>query len=171
VAGTLDRVMREADGSHVVVDLKTKDTLDFGVGEIAAQLACYEDGINNTGIWDGRQYNRSIKVRTDYGLVVHLPQNGDTCTIHKVDLSMGREIARVCVEVRDSRRMKVANGISAYAAPVAVSGEEVDCYWLEALNAAHDWDALAAVAGRAKCFGQWNERLARQARLIAQGLS
>jgi len=169
VAGKLDRVYREVDGSYVVGDLKTKGTLDFGVGEIAAQLACYEDGINNTGIWDGRQYNRSLRVRTDYGLVVHLPQNGDTCTVHRVDLSTGREIARVCLDVRDSRRIKGADTISAYQAP-ALSQDERDAYWLEQANAAHNVDELRSVWDRVASFDQRNTRLADQFRLIAKGL-
>lgn len=170
VAGKLDRVMREADGSYVVVDVKTKDTLDFGVGEIAVQLAAYEDGINNTGIWDGRQYNRSLKVRTDYGLVIHLPQNGDTCTVEKIDLHMGRDLGEACLKVRDARRVKTDHGIRRYAPPAPLSQDERDAYWLEAANAAQTWGDLAAVAARAKSFGQFNERLSGQFRIIAEGL-
>lgn len=165
-AGKLDRVLREADGSYVVSDLKTKDSLELGAAEIAAQLANYEDGINNTGIWDGRTYNRSIRVRTDYGLVIHLPQNGDTCDVVKIDLSTGHEISRVCLEVRQARRVQGKNCMSAYAAP-RLSQDDQDAYWLEAGNAARTYEELVAVAGRARAFGQLNNRIAAQFRIIA----
>ena len=46
VAGKLDRIGSLRDGSNVVVDLKTGDSLDFSFPSIAAQLDCYVDGVN-----------------------------------------------------------------------------------------------------------------------------
>ena len=168
VAGKFDRILTEPDGTYVLADLKTKDSLDFGAGEIKAQEAVYEDGINNTGVWTGRHYDTSVKVRTDYGLVIWLPQSGNSCEIRKVDLASGHEVARVCAEVRLSQ--KVRHELTPYEPQQPLSQDVKDQYWLEALNAAHTRDELVQVAARARTFGQWNERLAGQARLLAGAL-
>lgn len=168
VAGKFDRILTEPDGSHVMVDLKTKDTLDFGVAEIAAQLAVYQDGVNEHGVYTGTpgcMYDTSVKVRADYGLVIHLPQNGTTCTLHWVDLHAGHEISRVCLEVRQSRKIKPDHIMRPYS-PSLPSRDEMEAYWIEQMNAAADRAGLMAVRDRARSFGQWTERLAGQARVI-----
>src|SRR5262249_26084909 len=73
VAGTFDRILTHTDGRNAVADVKTGDSLDLSFPGIAAQLSCYEDGINMHGVWDGSRYNMSVAVDPDYAIVIHLP--------------------------------------------------------------------------------------------------
>lgn len=166
VAGKLDRIYRLFDGSYVIGDLKTGDSLDYSMPEIAAQLDCYRDGVNNTGVYDGRGYDRSIRVRDDIGIVVHLPSTRDEVRVYWVDLQQGRKLNEANLMVRDARKVR-SEHVSGLYGPEPLSQDEQDAYWLEALNGVLTYDELVAVAARARCFGQWNERLAGQARVVA----
>lgn len=172
VAGTFDRIFGLADGSFVIGDLKTSDSLDLSFHSISAQLATYENGVNETGIWDGRQYAQPLKVRTDFALVIHLPSTRDEVTVYTVDLAAGHELGRICLDVRQSRKVK-ARDVAQVFQPGAygLSTDTVDLYWLEQLNAAHTVTQLISVADRARAVSQWNERLAGQARLLSKELT
>ena len=170
-AGKFDRIYQLTDGSYVIGDLKTGDDLDLSLPSIAAQLNCYEDGINEHGIFDGRRYDDSIKVRTDFGIVVHLPSTRDEVNVLKVDLAEGRTINAANLQVRATRRIKARHVAQVFQADLAGSSlADVEAYWLEQLNAAHTPNELVAVSVRARGFGQWNERLAGQARIIVAQL-
>jgi hypothetical protein len=172
VAGKFDRVFQLADGSFVIGDLKTGDSLDLSFPSIAGQLACYEDGINHTGIWDGARYDTGLKVRTDFGIVVHLPSTREEVTIYQVSLDQGHELNRVCLEVRQARRIKAKHVSQVFQADAyRAAGDNPEQDWLEELNAAHTVPQLVAIAARARSFGQWTERLAGQARLLAAELT
>lgn len=171
VAGKFDRVYRLPDGSNVIGDVKTGDSLDLSMPSIAAQLACYEDGINSVGIFNGQRYDTDVKVRTDFGLVVHLPSTRDEVTLIMVDLDQGHEICRVNLEVKTVRRIKAKHVASVFQLDaVAAAGDHADQHWLEQMNAAQTYAQLVAVAKRAQSFSQWNDRLADQARIIAADL-
>lgn len=172
VAGKFDRIFRLADGSYVIGDLKTGDSLDLSMPSIAAQLDCYRDGINNVGVFDGQRYDTSIRVRNDFGIVVHLPSTRDECTVYRIDLNEGRRINEANLTVRNARKIKAKHVANVFdPSPFApLAGLEADAYWLEQLNAAHTYAELTDVAARARNFGQWNERLAAQARVIAAGI-
>lgn len=168
VAGKFDRVFGMRDGSAVIGDLKTGDSLDLSFPSISAQLQCYEDGVNNVGIFDGQRYLTGIKVRTDFGIVVHLPSTRDEVTVYRVDLSQGRIINAANLEVRAARQIKAKHVATVFdSAALLPTGDELDQHWLEAMNAVHTYAELVAVAERARSFGQWNERLAGQARIVA----
>lgn len=170
-AGKFDRIYRLCEGSYVIGDLKTGDSLDLSFPHIAAQLEAYENGINTHGIFDGQRYDESIKVRTDFGIVVHLPSTRDEVTIYVVDLDEGRKLNEVNVTIREARRVKAKHVSDVYTPDLNhLNQEEVDFHWLEQLNAAQSLMDLVAVADRARTFGQWNERLADQARLIANDM-
>lgn len=171
VAGKFDRVFQLGDGTRVIGDLKTGDNLDLSMPSISAQLACYEDGVNNVGIWDGVRYDTTIKVRTDFGIVIHLPSTRDEVTVIRVDLKHGHELNRVCLKVRDIRRVKSKHVSSVFDPGLyRATGVDVEHGWLEVLNAAHTVGDLVDVAARARRFGHWTERLAGQARLLAAEL-
>lgn len=170
VAGKFDRIFALGDGSYVIGDMKTGDSLDFGFPSIAAQLDCYRDGINSVGVFDGQRYDTSIKVRDDFGIVVHMPSTRFEITIYAVNLGMGANINAGNLVVRDVRRIK-SRDVSTVFDQVGFgilnrSQDEQDGYWLEAMNGAMTRAELVAVAERARCFDQWNERLAGQARII-----
>jgi len=173
VAGKYDRVFGLRDGSFVIGDLKTGSSLDLSFPAIAAQLECYADGINSHGVYAGKgeRYDRSLMVREDFGIVVHLPSDRDEVTVYMVDLSQGRTINAVNLAVRDARRIKHQHVSAVFqGADWMPTPAELDAHWLEQMNAAHTYDQLVSVAQRAKTFRQWNERLADQARIIATEL-
>lgn len=171
VAGKFDRVCGLRDGSNVVVDLKTGDSIDLAFPSIAGQLDAYRDGINSVGIFDGQRYDQSVKVRDDFGIVIHLPSTRLEVAVYAIDLAKGAIINAANLAVRDARRIKAEHvatvfDLTGFGIP-AMSQDERDAHWLEQLNGAFTREQLVDVAGRAKAFGQWNDRLAGQARLLA----
>lgn len=171
VAGKFDRIFQLGDGSYAIGDLKTGDSLDLSMTSISGQLACYESGINHTGIWDGTRYDDTVKVRTDFGIVVHLPSTRDEVTVYRVSLDQGHEMNRVCLQVRQARRIKSKHVAQVFQADAYRTGaRDPRQDWLEELNAAHTVPELVSIAARARSFGQWTERLAGQARLLAAEL-
>lgn len=111
VAGTLDRIYRDADGEYVIGDLKTGN-IEYEAFKIQIQLALYTHGVNQSGVWDPdreRWDTRGIPpVRTDYGIVMHLPVGSAQCTVYKVNLTEGWEDAHLCAKVRARRNRRVA---------------------------------------------------------------
>lgn len=115
VAGTLDRIFQLPNGELVIGDLKTGSDLSYGWGEIATQLAVYAHGVNTHGLFDWRtktwqdwqsDHDETLRVRTDYGIVMHLPASGEGCTLYRVDLVKGWERAQVCGRVMTMQKDK-----------------------------------------------------------------
>ena len=170
-AGKFDLITRMGDGSNVMTDLKTGDSVDLSMPSIAAQLECYQRGVNEHGIFNGRNYDTDLKVRDDFGLVIHLPSTRDEVSVIKVSLERGREINDANLTVRAARRIKAKHVAETFQAGLyAAAGAGADQYWIEQLNAAYTVAQLIEAAERAHSFGQWNERLAGQARLLADEL-
>lgn len=175
VAGTFDRVYRLGDGSNVIGDLKTGDSLDLSFPSIAAQLDCYRDGINRDGVFDGQRYDKSIKVRNDFGIVVHLPSTRNEVTVYAVDLTLGAQINAANLTVKQVRQIKAKHVSTVFDVTGFGMGlidqDSQDDYWLEQMNGVYTRDQLVGLAERARYFGQWNERLADQARIVAAELA
>ena len=108
VAGTLDRIFQEPDGTLVIGDLKTSSNIEYSWSEIAVQLALYAHGVNTHGLfdWNTKTWQAGLKVRTDYAIVMHLPADGDGCVLYKVDLVRGWEFAQVSGLVQARQRAK-----------------------------------------------------------------
>lgn len=106
VSGTFDRIVMYK-GSPVILDLKTGKDLGYGWLKIAVQLLCYAMA---DGIWDQPAYRwhpLPDGLRTDIGLVVHLPSTGDvSVTVYEVDLLPAVAAAQLCSEVRDWRKTR-----------------------------------------------------------------
>lgn len=159
-AGTLDRCYRLADGSNVIGDLKTGSTLDFGFKEIEAQLAIYEDGVNTAGVWTGTDWDRSLRVRQDIGLVVHLPSDQPgVCNVYVANLENGRRLLAVCSAVREERKHK--SPLEEYGGVAAADG------WEERFNAAVDYEQLVLTVQACKRSGSFTTELSRIARRLA----
>ncbi|QBZ73538.1 Cas4 family exonuclease [Streptomyces phage Mischief19] len=177
VAGKFDRLYELPDGSRVIGDLKTGDKLDLSLPGYTAQLACYEDGVNTAGVWDGSRYDKSIKVRDDYGLIVWLPSTRDEVELVLVDLAKGHEINRVNLEVRIARRTKAKHVSHPYAllrgemvaANAAVAVAQHD-YWSGQLSLAESVEGLIMVRDRCKALDHWTEALGMLARELAKDL-
>lgn len=116
-------------GEYVIGDKKTGRDLDYGWQEIAIQLGVYAQGINTAGVWVredevwepdplSRFDEPGTKVRTDAGIVVHLPvdkESKKTPTVYGIDLESGWNAAVLCERVREWRKFRNL------AAPVTVS--------------------------------------------------
>lgn len=114
-------------GEYVIGDKKTGKDLDYGWQEIAIQLATYREGINTAGVWDRHTETwdpdplKGAKVRTDAGVVIHLPVDKEaekTPTVYGVDLESGWNAAVLCERVRAWRKVR------RLASPVMVSEAE-----------------------------------------------
>jgi hypothetical protein len=92
VAGRLDRIAEAPSGDRFIVDLKTGSDLSYGMAEIEVQLAVYAHGVNTHGLydWNTKTWERLDQpVREDLAIVVHLPADGDGCTLLRVDIGRG----------------------------------------------------------------------------------
>lgn len=115
VAGTLDRIVRLADGRLVIADVKTGKDLSYSWGEIAVQLALYA---NATAMWNRARnvYEPMPAVDKTFAIVMHIPAGKAACTLHRVDITAGWEAATLCQQVRLWRaRRDLATG---YASPI-----------------------------------------------------
>jgi hypothetical protein len=119
VVGTMDRVyLHRPSGKYVIGDLKTGKTLEYGMDEIETQLAIYARGLNAWGVYDwhtdawqdaATPDGESVYVSEDWGVVVHLPVQGDdqgTCKVVRADLQRGWRHAALCHAVREERANK-----------------------------------------------------------------
>lgn len=106
-------------GEYVIGDVKSGADLSYGWMEICIQLAIYAQGFNSCGVWDWgtRSWGRpvtpgdpsvEIKVRTDVGLIPHLPVDREPdaplATLFAVDLDWGWATAVLCGQVRTARK-------------------------------------------------------------------
>jgi len=120
-AGTADRIYlasREIaiagcppilPGQMILGDLKTGKRLDYSLPGYCIQLALYVDSV----FYDVETNERSPlppELRTDVGLLVHMPAGTGTCSFHWADLQVGREGCRI---VRDVRRWRKRSDLGA----------------------------------------------------------
>lgn len=107
-------------GEYVIGDVKTGADLSYGWQEIAIQLSIYAQGLNASGVWDWStgvwlrptdpdQPDVQIQVRTDVGIVPHLPVDRERtgaplATLYAVDLTAGWAACILCNQVRDWRK-------------------------------------------------------------------
>ena len=124
VAGTFDMIL--TDGQRFWVgDLKSSPNVQYAIGEIAIQLACYARGVNESGVLEGeygrdrygryllpddddRWYRPRHQLEVDRAAVVHLPPGQGTCEIIWIDIAHGWEMADLCHRVRQARTYSVA---------------------------------------------------------------
>jgi hypothetical protein len=127
-------------GEYILGDLKTGRDLSYGWGEIAIQEALYAHGINDHGVWDDEaeqwvephtleDVNVRLLVRTDVGVVVHLPvqktKDRPACTVFAVNIADGWEATQLCTAVRQWRRQKkLATPIEVVDQPAPVTAPE-----------------------------------------------
>lgn len=177
VAGTFDRIVKLSDGTYAIFDLKTGKSIDYGKKEMEIQLAVYADAFNEHGVWDasvGRWIDVTFELRTDFGIIAHLPASGSGCTLHKLDLENGRRGARVCQSVREYQAGKRGDTEWIASPGIEASDSEVQSktrhdapsrlHWLWEINEAESKAALMGVVAKCREAGMWEEELADQAR-------
>lgn len=105
VGGTWDRIGRLPDGRTVVLDVKT-GSIEWGLGKIAMQLACYARATpyNHVGAVRGRPNPEHVDQSA--ALIVHLPAGEGTCSLVEVDIKAGWEAVALATAVRDWRKRK-----------------------------------------------------------------
>lgn len=103
-AGTLDNLYTEYDGTLVLGDKKT-GRLDYPERKYAIQLAVYQ-GANYLLDQDGGAPIdlRSLELRDDYAVLIHVDPVSGACSTYRVDLRRGRLGANVAADVRWWRR-------------------------------------------------------------------
>lgn len=119
VAGSFDRVLHHvASDTYVMGDLKTGKSMTYGWDEIECQEALYTAGYNRFGtyVWPTGQDPESghweppkVQLRTDVGVVMWLPVQGETagqCQLLMTDLQRGWRHAALCHAVREGRSSK-----------------------------------------------------------------
>jgi len=114
-AGTADRIYQAnreipvagcppiLPGQLVLGDLKTGKRLDYSLPGYCIQLALYVDSV----FYDVETNERSPlppELRTDVGLLVHMPAGTGSCSFHWADLQVGREGCRIVRDVRHWRK-------------------------------------------------------------------
>lgn len=109
-----------APGEYVIGDKKSGRSLEFAQREIAIQLGTYAQGLNTSGRfdWETRTWDPDplggAKVRTDVGLVVHLPVDDDATdqpSVQGVDTESGWNAAVLCERVRSWHKVKVLGSV------------------------------------------------------------
>ena len=99
-AGSFDRLVNLPGYGLVVADLKTGQHEPNYPHGVAQQIAIYAHGTLY-----GQQQGRiaalaDIGVRTDVGLLIHLPSERGTCDLYVIDLNHGWALAQTAVAVR-----------------------------------------------------------------------
>lgn len=102
-AGTFDRLLQLPDGRLIVGDIKTGSGVDWIGLSTAMQVAVYSRGL----IYNPETHERHpLPVDTTVGVLIHLPQGGDGCTLHELDLQEGWFAALQAFDVRRTRKKK-----------------------------------------------------------------
>lgn len=97
--GSLDWVFEEADGTHVIGDVKTGD-VDKAKREFAVQLAQY-DGAEFLVHPDGTVEPIPWKLAHSHAVLVHVDlENGNAVSVYRVDLNIGRYGAGLAEQLR-----------------------------------------------------------------------
>lgn len=106
VSGRFDRIVRLADGTLAILDLKTRDgDLDTQWGAIAIQLATYANSgfIRN---YETSRWEPMPNVRKDIALVVHLPVGRGEAHVYQVNITAGWWGSRIAAEGQQWRKTK-----------------------------------------------------------------
>lgn len=168
VAGTLDRIFQLPDGSLVIGDLKTGADLSYGEMEIEVQLALYAHGANthglfdwNTKTWqsvDGHHDDATPRVREDIAIVIHLPAEGDGCTMYVADIERGwrdaQRLGPLQASLKQKNRFRTLTRADLAPAPV------VDPQWERAVQLfsnANSQDEMAQLFNFAQASGAFDQ--------------
>ena len=116
-AGSFDRLVTVPDVGMIVADLKTgQHEPDYPHG-VAQQIAIYAHGT----LYDPEQGRvaalADLGVRTDVGLLIHLPSERGVCDLYLIDLEHGWALAQTAVAVRTAYKTKPLTKLEPIPAP------------------------------------------------------
>lgn len=124
VAGTCDRIYKTSkplvaptgeiipEGTLLIGDLKTGKSLQYSTAGYTIQMALYSQG-EFYDVTDD-EFLPTPEINKDWGILVHMPSNSDTCELLWVSLEAGNYGAWLVSELKEWRR-KWRNGT--YLAP------------------------------------------------------
>ena len=105
-AGSFDRLTTVPDVGLLVADLKTgQHEPDYPHG-VAQQIAIYAHGTLYHPDQGRIAALAELGVRTDIGLLIHLPAERGTCDLYLIDLEHGWALAQAAVAVRAAYKTK-----------------------------------------------------------------
>lgn len=134
-AGTCDRIYRTTrplmapngaiipEGTSLIGDLKTGKSMEYSLAGYTIQMALYAQSKFYDVVAD--EFIETPEINQDWGILVHMPSNADTCQLLWIDLEAGNYGAWLVSELKEWRR-KWRNGT--HSAPVIqlpMSDEEV----------------------------------------------
>jgi hypothetical protein len=120
-AGTLDNLYEEADGTVVLGDKKT-GRLDYPERKYAIQLAVYQGADYLLDPDGGPPIDlRSVGLRREYAVLVHVDPESGACSIYRVDLRRAQYGANLATDVREWRRER--HFLLPYVAPGVLPAE------------------------------------------------
>jgi len=142
-------------GDRMIPTHNTPGSLDYKQLEIAIQLALYAHGVNASGLWNPgeERWEPGPEVRTDIGIVMHMPYGKAVCTLYEVPLDGGWEDAALSGTVRKRRSRKV--GFKMLGEPVSVP----EPTWEERFAQAGSRAALSSLFQAAVAAGLSEKRL------------
>lgn len=144
-AGRYDRVVRLADGTYAILDIKSakKDSIGYAWHEIKIQQAIY----SRAPLWwvYPSSYVEPLPVRQDIALIAHVPQDVPAehayCEIYAIDIEAGWRYALTAWSVREQR--KQAKEVSPYVVlDVATSDHEARVAAVRQARTREDLSAL-----------------------------
>lgn len=104
VVGTLDRIYRLADGTHVIGDIKTSKDMRYGYLGFAMQLAIYADADYMLSL-DGTHWEPMPEVSLDFGVIAHIPSDRPGhCELVTLDLATGGRAIGLAKSIQAARR-------------------------------------------------------------------
>ena len=142
VAGTLDRIVRTADGRLVIADLKTGKDVSYAMGEIAVQLALYASATHIFDPATGELWPMP-EVDQERALVFHAPAAKGVCNILEVDIGSGRAMFEVIDTVRGWRKRRDLSVPYVPAAEATPPAAEVEAPAGQPAPEKYDWCAAA----------------------------
>lgn len=119
-----NKIFRLNAGDYLIGDIKSGRDLSYAEKEISRQLAIYAHGVrqglvarwdpdadpvreDDGGAWVWEKISIPPKaLRTDVGVVMHVPIGQKKCTLNWINIERGWEALQLCEAVRDDRREK-----------------------------------------------------------------
>ena len=119
-AGSFDRLVDVPDVGLVVADVKTGQHEPNYPHGVAQQIAIYANSTLYTPDQGRIAALADLGVRTDVGLLIHLPSEAGRCDLYLIDLEHGWALAQTAVAVRAAYKTKPLTPYTC-AAPAAAT--------------------------------------------------
>lgn len=126
------RTVQLHEGDFVIGDVKSGQDLSYAWPEILIQLAVYAHGVDETGVavpdrspqgkviwrWADLAEFGIEKLRTDVGIVMHMPYGERSCDLHYADLVTGWRGAKISQNVAEYQKTTMPkHAVASYSVP------------------------------------------------------